>query len=179
MNKINFLTGAVVLLVLLNGATLFYLYRQRNTEKNAHPPGGGPAAYIIEQLKLNPQQQIQFEQLRNVHQAAIRPAREADKQLHQQLFALVKEGKNLGAQTDSLMNKMAEQRRIMETATFTHFQQLRALCTDEQKSRLNDIIDQLAAQLGRQQGPPPGRPPHERDIPGAPPHNGHPPPPGE
>ena len=180
MNKINFLTGCVVLLVLLNAATLFYLFGQRKPQPETVPPGAGPAAYITRYLQLNTQQQAQFEQLRNEHQAAMRPAREADKQLHRQFFNLVKEGKGLGAATDTLLNKMAEQRRIMETATFTHFQQLRAMCTDEQKTKLNDIIDQLAAQLGRPKGPPPpGAEPGHPNRPDGPPPGHHPPPPGE
>lgn len=176
MKKTNFLTICVVLLVLMNAATLFYLFRMRKPEHPAPPPNGGPAAYMIEHLKLNTQQQASFAQLRTEHQDALRKARDEDKKLHQSFFALVKSGKPYGPEADSLISQMAAQRKLIETATYTHFQKLRSLCTDEQKPRLDELIDELGDRIGQSAGGRPG-PPHG-DGPPPPPngeHNGPPP----
>lgn len=177
MNKTKLLTICLVALVLLNAGTLFYLFRsQKSAGQTPLQKGEGPAAYIVEQLKLNDQQQAEFKKLRDEHQGSIRPAREEDKKLHQAFFGLVKSGKSIGAETDSLINLMVAQRKIMENATFSHFQKLRNLCTDEQKPRLDELIDELAMRISAP-GPAGGRPP------GPPPGEGGertgPPPPGE
>lgn len=174
MSKTKLLTVCVAILALLNAGTLFYLFRSQKSER--HQPvekGEGPAAYMIEQLKLDAQQQAEFKKLRDEHQGIIRPAREEDKKLHQAYFALVKTGRPAGTEADSLIGLMAAQRRIMETATFTHFQKLRSLCTDEQKPKLDAIIDELAMRIaspagGRPPGPP-GSGNEEGGRPGPPP----------
>lgn len=191
MSKTKLLTVCVAILALLNAGTLFYLFRsQKSTRPQPVEKGEGPAAYMIEQLKLDAQQQAEFKKLRDEHQGIIRPAREEDKKLHQAYFALVKTGKPAGAEADSILSLMAAQRRIMETATFTHFQKLRNLCTNEQKPRLDALIDELAMRIsapagGRPPGPPPGMPGSGNEggeHPGPPPGAGNnhpPPPPGE
>lgn len=174
MNKTKLLIICLVALVLLNAGTLFYLFRSQKSAGQAPPQKGeGPATYIIEQLKLNDQQQAEFKKLRDEHQGSIRRAREEDKKLHQAFFGLVKSGKAAGAEADSLISLMAAQRKIMENATFTHFQKLRNLCTDEQKPKLDEIIDELAMRIGAT-GPAGERPPGPPGEGGE--HQGPPPP---
>jgi len=178
MNKTKLLIICVAALVVLNAGTLFYLFRTQKKEPQRQPEKGGPATYIIEQLKLTDQQQAEFKKLRDEHQGSVRPAREEDKKLHQAFFSLVKSGQAYGPEADSLVSLMAGQRKIMESATFAHFQKLRTLCTDQQKPKLDEIIDELAMRVGGQpgEGRPPGDrpepPPGEGDHPGPPPPNG-------
>lgn len=179
MSRTKLLGICVAVLVLVNAGTLFYLFRTQKSSRQMPPEKGeGPAAYIIEQLKLDAQQQAEFKKLRDEHQATMRPAREEDKRLHQVFFSLVKTGKAAGAETDSLIGLMAAQRKLMEQATFTHFQKLRNLCTDAQKPKLDELVDELATRMSGNPGRPPG-PPGSGNEGGPPPgeHNG--PPPGE
>lgn len=185
MNKTNFLTVCVVILVLLNGATLFYLFRQKQTGNNTPAEPKGPGAFIIETLKLDEKQQDNFASLRKEHQQAVRTARAEDKRLHDIFFGFIKQGKPFGPEADSVISMIAVQRRIMETATYVHFYKLRALCNEKQQKLFDEIADQLVRRIGQSAPPPPrgnGRPPGPRPPDGeGPPPGAHdePPPPGE
>ena len=153
MNKLRFLTWTVVLLLLLNAGTLIYLLMEKKHEQ-VPAPGGGAADFIIEQLKLDAAQQKQFEELRRQHQGIIRPAREEERRLHDIYFSLLKIDNPDKAKADSVTSLIADQRSITESATFSHFQQLRQLCRDDQKKLFDATIDEIASRMGpRRPGP--------------------------
>jgi periplasmic protein CpxP/Spy len=170
MNKLRFLTWSVVLLLLLNAGTLIYLFMQKKHEQGP-PAGGGAADFIIENLRLDAAQQKQFEEMRHQHQDITRRAHEEDRRLHDIYFSLLKTDNPDKAKVDSVSSLIATQRSMIESATFSHFQQLRQLCRDDQKKLFDATIDEIAKRM-TPKGPGPGGPP-----PGGP--DGHRPPPPE
>jgi periplasmic protein CpxP/Spy len=174
MNKLRFLTWSVILLLLLNAGTLIYLFMQKTSDQRLPPGGGGAADFIIEKLKLDAPQQKQFEEMRHQHQDITRRAHEEERRLHDIYFSLLKTDNPDKAKVDSVSSLIAAQRSMIESATFSHFQQLRQLCRDDQKKLFDATIDEIAKRITpkgpRPGGPPPGGP----DGPG-----GHRPPPPE
>ena len=156
MNKIRFLTWGVILLLLLNAGTLVYLFIQKKQEQGPPAGGSGAADFIIEKLKLDATQQKQFEQLRNQHQDITRHARDEERRLHDVYFSLLKTDNPDKAKVDSLTSLIAVQRSITESATFSHFQQLRQLCRDDQKKLFDATIDEIAKRVSPKGPPPPG-----------------------
>jgi len=161
MNKLRFLTAAVMLLLLLNTGTLLYLFLARNKNERTGPPGRAASGFIIEQLHLDARQQQQFAELRDQHRAIIRRVQEEDRRLHDVYFGLLKTDNPDKAKTDSLSSLIAAQRSLIETTNFEHFQQLRKLCRDDQKKRFDATIDEIARRIGPR-GPGPGGPPPEK-----------------
>ena len=159
MNKFRFLAISVVLLLLLNIGTLAYLFR---THKDAEPgqPGRAVADFIIQQLQLDATQQEKFAELRDRHQGVLQAAHKEDRRLHDMYFNLLKTDNPDRKKADSISMLIADQRSLIEMATFIHFQELRKLCRDDQKKRFDATIDEIARRLGPK-GPPPGRPPRE------------------
>ena len=150
MNQTRLLTIGVVLLLLLNAATLVYLY---NGQGRPEGPPGRPDAFIIEQLQLDKEQQAAFARLRGQHQEAIREAREKDRDLHDAYFNLLKTDHPDMTKVDSLTALIGAQRQVIESATFNHFLQLRALCRPDQQKLFDNTIDDIA----RRMAPPPHR----------------------
>lgn len=160
MNKVLFLTIGIVLLFLLNAGMLIYLFKLRSYQQELRGQGAGQ--FIIDQLKLNQQQQQAFAALRRQHRETIRSAQDEDRLLHDVYFTLLKTDHPDKAKADSVASLIAAQRAIIEKATFNHFQQLRNLCVGEQKKLFDDTIDEIARRMApphpRPDGPPP--PPH-------------------
>lgn len=160
MNKLRFLTWTVILLLLLNAGTLIYLLMSKRTETDQRPPRGeGASKFIIEQLKLDDKQQLQFAELRHQHQEIIRRIQDQDRSLHDEYFNLLKTDTPDKAKADSISLLIAKQRSAIEAATFEHFLQLRRLCNDDQKKLFDATIDEIMRQMGGPKGPPPGGPP--------------------
>ena len=159
MNKTKFLTIGIIVLLLLNAVTLFLLFRIQLGQKDRPPQRGeGPANFIVDQLKLDANQQQQFADLRREHQGFARKHHEEEKNLHDAYFNLLKTDHPDKARVDSIAGLMASHHKEFEQFTFEHFQKLRAICRDDQKKLFDETIDEIAKMVGG--GPPrPGGPP--------------------
>ena len=168
MNKVHFLTIGVVLLFILNIGMIIYLFNLREHQKQLRTQGAD--VFIIEQLKLDGQQQRSFADLRRQHHETIRTAQDEDRHLHDLYFDLLKTDHPNKTKVDSVAGLIAEQRKVIEAATFNHFQQLRSLCRTDQKKLFDATIDEIAHRMapGRPGGPGPG-PDHDHDGPPPPP----------
>lgn len=160
MNKTKFLTIGIISLLLLNAVTLFILFRVHLDQKDHHPQGGeGPANFIVDQLRLDANQQKQFADLRHEHQDFVRNHHEEEKNLHDAYFNLLKTDHPDKAKVDSIAGLMASHHKELEQFTFEHFQKLRAICRDDQKKLFDETIDEIAKMVGgrppRPGGPPP------------------------
>ena len=154
----TFLTISIVVLLLVNAVSLYLLFNIRKSD-NRGPHAGdgkGPAEYIVKQLKLDQQQQEQFEELRNQHQGIVHREEHEDHRLHDLYFSLLKTDNPDKRQTDSLAALIGEQRKKLAVATFDHFTQLRAICRDDQKKLFDETIDEVVRMMGSH---PPGGPP--------------------
>jgi len=177
MSKINFLTIAVVLLLLLNAGTLVFMFRWHDGKTTVLQGNGeGPAAFIIQTLQLDAQQQERFATLRREHQRITRAAREEDKRLHDAYFGLLKTDHPDTVKVNALATLIGEQEKLLSKVTFEHFEKLRALCRDDQKKLFDATIDEIARRMApgpkqRPGGPPPRR---EQMEEGPPPQDGPP-----
>jgi hypothetical protein len=92
-----------------------------------------------------------------------------------QLFANLGNEKN-GINTDSLAQLIANNQKQIELVTYSHFAQVRAICTDTQKAEFDKIIGDVIKKMnGPGNGGPP--PPREGQGPPPPPGDGQGPPP--
>jgi protein CpxP len=161
MNKTKFLTIGLVLLLLLNAVTLFILFHmhlsQRDHEKHE---GEGPANFIVEQLRLDANQQKQFADLRHQHQDFARKTHEEGKKLHDAYFELLKTDNPDKTKADSIATLIAAHQKELELFTFDHFQKLRVICRDDQKKLFDETIDEIAKMAGGGPPHPGGPPPH-------------------
>jgi hypothetical protein len=119
--KNNWLAIAVIALVLINIATLAFLWLGRPKENMPSQGQGSDAKnYLIEQLKLNAQQQKQFDSLRTIHFGEMKDYREQMRHLKDDLFEKVKQP------NDSTYNNIAQQigmhQSKIDLSTFHHFQ---------------------------------------------------------
>ena len=87
-SKNKFLIGLIVILILANIASIAIFWIGKPRPKTIQQKGG-PAAFLIKELKLNKQQQLQLDTLRKAHIAAVEPLRGQVKAAKEAFFDLL------------------------------------------------------------------------------------------
>jgi protein CpxP len=173
MRNEHFYKIVIVLLLLLNGGTLGYLWLSKSRQESGHvPPGMHHRNHVdrlmSEKLALTAEQEEQFQELKQEHNGHMIELQQAEKRLHIELFKLLK------ARTDTLAknNLLAELERNdrrKEEVTFDHFRKLRSILNPEQQPKFDELMEEIASQIlshrriGSQAhpgGPPPPPPGH-------------------
>lgn len=143
MNKTKFLTAAVILLVILNAATLYFLFNGHGKKPPVRNGGRPFSEFISKQLNFDSAQSAQLQLLRDKHKTELDNLRKEDKVLHDSLFAFVKRGDMDSVKIDSFLNRISVNKKEFELAFIHHFAQIRSLCKPEQLDLFNKMIDQM------------------------------------
>jgi Spy/CpxP family protein refolding chaperone len=154
MSKIKLLGIAVIGLLLLNFGILGMMFFQPRAEGPGHPPHKRPREIIIERLKLDDEQQEQYEHLIHRHRSAVDSLNERSKKAKTELYSLLNEPFGDSLRSSALLNEIANIQKETEKVNFAHFREIRQLCRPEQIPMFNELIAELSTLFG------PPRPPH-------------------
>lgn len=144
MNKVKFLTAAVILLLVLNGAMLFFMFTKRDGRRPGSREGGRPySEFISKQLNFDTIQKAELQKFRDQHKTELEQLRKEDNMLHDSLFAYVKRGAIDSSKIDSVTNLIAANKKQFELTFLKHFLQIRSLCRPEQLELFNKTVDQM------------------------------------
>jgi protein CpxP len=161
MTKTRILTILVVVMVLLNAATLvFFLNGNRHGPRPHGRHEVGPKNIVIEKLSFNTEQIAKYEQLITEHRVAINR--------NDSLMLAVRNGlykqlvKQDSTEIELQLYTIGKLQKEVEIVHFQHFQDLRAICTEEQLPAFEELIEELAAffnggRLPQGKQPPPPR----------------------
>jgi periplasmic protein CpxP/Spy len=112
--------------------------------------GDAPEKYIVEKLKFTTQQETEFNTLREAHHDSVMALQDEGKELRKLFFDGL-ESELPDIIKDSLANKIAENQKQIELVTYDHFEEVKKLCSPEQKIIFNDIIREVLDRLGQQE----------------------------
>ena len=149
----------MILLVLCNIALILTIW----VKPGLRPFGkqtGGPRDFVIQSLEFTPDQVKQYDALITTHKQAMDQYRKTAMDCRMQLFNDIKNSAHPTINADSLAQVIANGQKQVELVTYNHFVQVRAICTDAQKARLDRIIGEVMKRMngnnrGGKQGPPP------------------------
>jgi len=155
MTKTRILAILVVVVVLLNAATLtFILIGKSHGPKHHGPMENGPRNIIIEKLNFDDEQTALYDGLIKKHYSAIVEkdslmlvARNA---LYSQLIT------QDSTEVEMQLNAIGQLQKEVETVHFLHFQELKALCSEEQLPAFKKLTEELSVFFGS------ARPPHPK-----------------
>lgn len=137
MRKEKLLWILIILLIVVNGATLFFLISGRRPE-----PGNRFDRTITEVLQLSEDQTRQFNVMKKAHhQEMIRVDREM-RSTYETYFYLLSDTGNI-PEKDSLENVLGKKQKEKIQITYQHFNDLKSICTPEQKEKFNELIPLL------------------------------------
>lgn len=140
MKRETILILSIVFLLFLNLGTLGFLFSKR------YKVGRGPRKpdkLIIEGLRLNEMQKIQFEALKKEHRSEIIEIEKNEKNYHKSYFELLKKESSDSVLVDSVIKSLSIAKYQKDLATFRHFQKLRLICTPSQKILFDSLVDEM------------------------------------
>jgi Spy/CpxP family protein refolding chaperone len=157
--KVKWLMGFIVVLILINIATVTAVWMHPGRPDGPGGPGAPRRDMLRQELNLSSEQEKQFGKLKSEHHDAVDPIRANDRKLHDAFFDLLKGGDEHKAEVDSILTLMAAGRKTEDSLVFAHLTKVRKICTPEQQQKFDEVIaEAMRANAPRQGGPPPPRP---------------------
>lgn len=162
MEKTKLLTITVIGLLLLNFATLGFLFIS-GTKGHKPPhdiPEGRhePKEIIIERLHFDANQQKEYGQLIEWHRRKIRQLEDSIRVSKNELYMLLNNDIVDEKAKVTLINEIALFQKQIEATHFKHFEDIKKLCKPEQQVYFNELTEELGRLFSRNKPP---RPRHE------------------
>jgi Spy/CpxP family protein refolding chaperone len=142
----------IAALLLTNIAVLAYFLWIKQPEPKRTGPDNkreGMAGKLKEEVGFNDEQTAQYKQLKDQQWATVRPMFDEMRKAKDSLFRLLSDP-NVN---DSIINKVsdviAQKQKALDLQTFNHFKKVRALCTPEQQSKYDSMVQRMFRRMGK------------------------------
>lgn len=158
---------AFVVLITLNVATLttFWLLKEKRTDLPV-TPRSGVLDFLVKELQFDSVQKQKLIQLREKHQQQMMHIRKENRELKDAFFNLLQQPDIADSAVENAAKASLVYDVQAEIFTFQHFQQIRSICSDEQKKKFDAIIKQVLRMMAPlQRGGPQGPPQRKEDGP--------------
>lgn len=149
MKTLRFYKLLVIALILLNLFTIYFLW---NSGKPKHPPFG-PRKSLVEIIDLKGDAAQKITSLEIQHFQEKDALIEQSRKLHEQLFKSFSIPTKDSTDIAQLIDRIVENQRETEQMTFDYFKEVDALCTPQQKEKLQEVLHHAIGRMGG--GPPP------------------------
>jgi periplasmic protein CpxP/Spy len=137
MKRENLLLWMVAILIVINGAILFYFL-----QKEGNPPPHRDKL-IVEALQFDDNQRTEFDRLKRQHRNQINELDDKFKQSLENYFLLLRLDTETQLKKDSIENVLTSLEQERVRVTYAHFQDLKNLCRADQQEKFNAFIPQL------------------------------------
>lgn len=167
-NKKRWLFWGVLLLVLMNIASLATVWFQQRYHPGPLPPPGGPpqdriGMFLEHELGLTAAQAAAFKNLQKEHFQKTKALHDRIRDLKHELFNELAVAAPDTQKAESLTAEIGARQQELEKNTFYHFLALKRLCTPEQQKKLEQLFDELFRIIDPERRPPP--PPDDQERP--------------
>ncbi|WMJ72633.1 Spy/CpxP family protein refolding chaperone [Cytophagaceae bacterium ABcell3] len=147
MQTVKFLKIAVVLLLIINIATLTYMFYL--SDRPTHERIRRPHTMLIERLNMTEDQQEKYEQLRSEYRQELRTLRIEKMKARKQTFLLLQDTQPDTMKAQNLTREAADIQQQMELITFNHFKNIKNFLTEEQKEQFNEFVGEMSERFTR------------------------------
>lgn len=148
MKTLRFYKILVLILVVINLITLFFLMKTGNEK---HPPFG-PRKSLVTILDLKGEAADKIKVLELEHFRLKDSLVDHSRKLHEELFHSFNNSEKDSTDISTLIDKIVENQRENEQMTFEYFKKVDALCNEQQREELQNVIHHALRHMG---GPPP------------------------
>ncbi|MES2800380.1 MAG: hypothetical protein V4638_10230 [Bacteroidota bacterium] len=146
MKSIRFYKILVLILIVLNLSTVYFLY---SGAKHHGPPDKNE---LINLLQLTGTKKITIVALQDQHFKKKHQLMQKSRNLHEELFQSFNKTDTNTAH--AIINNIVENQREIEQMTFDYFQEVNSLCTPSQQVKLQKLLHEVLKRAG---GPHPPR----------------------
>lgn len=168
-NRFRILWVAIIVLVALNMGMIawFTFFAQR--------PGPPKRLFLEQELSFNKKQKDTYRLMREEHFMRARSIKEQVKMMKEAFFKAMADSSITEEELRKKALAISEESSELDVLTFLHFQQVRQMCSPEQKEKFDEIIEEVLRSMDRTGLDRPGLDRPGLDRPGP---DGHGPPPG-
>ncbi|MGM9507341.1 Spy/CpxP family protein refolding chaperone [Larkinella sp. GY13] len=135
-NRVRMLIGIIIALVLLNAGLLTWMW----LGSQRHHREGDGRSYLSKTLGFSEEQRTKYRAMRQNHFKTIRPLLDSMRQERQRFFRQVNDSTQTDAQLTQQARQLEEYSVRLDVLTLRHFQQVSALCTPEQRQKLQKVL---------------------------------------
>ena len=159
MKKTTLLTGALIVLVILNltliGSIFFGHHPHEGMGGPDGPGRGRPREIIIEALQFTQEQIKQYDILIKQHRSEVDALDKAIRENKQKLYTLLQQNYTV-KEKEGLISEINKLQRQIEETHFTHFEAIKKLCNNQQKAEFENMAPEFPKMFAPR--PPHGRP---------------------
>jgi protein CpxP len=153
MNKNKFY-AIVILGLLLSNCILIFFITQKGHNSHFHT---SPREIVIQRLKLDASQIIKYEQLIQVHRGKTHELMKGIQEGRNDLYSQITRNGELTIQA-ALFDSIASNQAELEELNYSHFQEIKNLCTSNQLDDLEALSKDLAKIFAKGEERPKHRP---------------------
>ncbi len=142
----------IALLIIANVATLVFSW----VGHFKHQRDNSPREFLAAKLNFSESQKKSYFDLAKNHNDTAEKIRQQIKIDKDNFFQLLKSDAIIDSDRNRAASKISLSIQSLDILTFEHFKKVRALCTEEQKPKFDELIQEMVHSVNSpQQGPPP------------------------
>ncbi len=142
-NRFRILWVAIIVLVVLNiGMIAWFTFF-------AHRPGLPPRLFLEQELSFDEKQKDIYRHMREEHFMKARDIKEKVKTLKEAFFKAMADSSITDEELRKRASAISTEASELDVLTFKHFQQVRQMCTPEQKEKFDEIIEEVLRSMDR------------------------------
>ena len=144
----------IVVLALLNVSLILFFWKGPPSKSTRRGQGGSQGQarlefFVSRKLDFSTEQQEEYGRLKKAHFEEVGHEFRRMRRLRRRLFNMVGEDNNVGKR-QRLLKEIGETQSTIDSLTFIHFQNLRNICDEGQKSKFDKVMDEVVHRLDRQ-----------------------------
>ncbi|MEO7393646.1 MAG: hypothetical protein ABIU11_01820 [Chitinophagaceae bacterium] len=145
LNKI--LIFFTIALLITNVVLVYFLWNNKKHYSGRHK-GGERGDWMVNELKLDDKQKAEHKKLKEAHFASLKPIFDSITAERSRLYNLLKEPVINDSLVSYYVKAIGDKHSLVSEYTFEHFKTMRAICTAEQKIKLDQIIQKIVKHMG-------------------------------
>ena len=150
----------IIGVLLVANIALLYLYVFNKEKKQPHRQlteremRDKAKQKVVDEVGFTAEQATVYDSLRNQQFKVMKPLFKGITQSKEDFFSLIyQEGVN-DSMLNSYASKIGEKQMELDVSTFHYFQSIKALCTEDQKPKMDSFIKQIVKRIINNGGPP-------------------------
>jgi len=146
-NKVYVLLIGILLLSNLALVAFFVVNKPEKKEVKRDRPGGYMKEALKNEVGFDDQQMAKFDEMAAKHKQQMRPLFEDISKTKESFYKLLSQSDTPDSTLNTSAREIGEKQRLLDLKIFTHFQNIRELCTPEQRPKFDTLVQRVVHRM--------------------------------
>lgn len=137
----------IISVLLIANIGLLYFFVFSRPKKQPRTPMANPIEKVKKDVGLNDQQAALYDSLRSNQFKNMKPLFQDLTKSKEDFFSLIYQPTVSDSVLNAYASRIGEKQIALDLSTFRYFQSIKALCTEEQKPRMDSVIKQIVKRI--------------------------------